>query len=1392
MPRRFVKSQHPGDMGGRWVEDEYQAGAEGGRQATQMSEREIKRMIEESRQRQELMRAAEEAVPASVPDWKTEAEVADRQMEQMLANLSFREPEWQREARKADRQAQEMIDNLSFRGGTRQEPDWRRSGREADRRVEEVLSGLGGTAPESPQEPVDVGSIMAEEVPSDPFDIGAVMTEPVGGDSIPDAVAEDVEKGPAVAGQGYDSLDGLPYRGAQGDFLDSTGRPIQEEGGWRAPMLRPDEGPSYPELPAGILREDVPFSLAGSGYESEEKPSLPNLYAMGMGGHPLDPHGGERPPAQQDFPTLRQTQDEWEFGSRAGEGAVQIPKPFEVEEVIAPSPAQQDFPTLRPTQDEWEGGESVGGGIPEGYSDFLYRYPLGQEEEFDISRPIGTIGETGEDVQLIESTLRDSRVVDSKTEQLPDGRWQTRLTYLWPDGSTHTGTSISKMRQLSRSGAREQAATKKNMAGGMASGGIIGLAGGGYVPMVYYNGGYIPAYGLGGFLKKLGKGILKVAPVAASFIPGIGPLAAGAIGGVSGALSKKLEGGSWGDALSKGVMTGMGSYAGRKGVMGAKEGWEGAEGGFGAKLEGAFGGLKDQFSMEDVMKMAPMLAAGEAMGQGHAGGAAGPASGRISTVGAGGGGGRPAGGGPMTDVSAPTSQVYNLFSHLPQNKAQGGYVDNLYAARRFGGGPVVPQYGFGGFLRGLGKVGTIQGQRPRSGAFGGIGAKGLQSLLKGKKVKGKGGSAGKFQKGIRSRPTPKMEMDYYDPALAEELGKAEGEEDMVPAMPATPMPPPQTGVPQVQVDPSLVPNVEDLQLPPQVAQPAVQPPPPPVAPPPQMAEDLPIGMEDVIPQTVAARTPPPPQVAPPPPPVAPPSPPMQEEPPMGTEGRRGPPEREAFIHEAPLVEPDMDDIEEALPATTGFNPATGTGYVPPGGIPEEPAQVQAPAQSSVPQLSQAARDELANRGYTEGTDADLIRIAAQEGIPMQGFEGGLQAGVGPDSDVSKPGTMAIRKDEDTGMLADYQPQGDQGSYGVDYTSPLDNPLVADLGDEIASAGTRTSVGTTSSAQGTVTDPGEQEGTGKREKAVADKQKQQDEIIKKNPAAPWTDPDWTMPPPSPGPTGGPTNFPHTTAPPPGGPPPGPPQGPPPPTGPTRVMPTAPQGGQGTLGNLFESSGHNPFSMPTTAAQFTAAGDQGTADMLNRINAPAAPVESYVPARQAGGLVEAGAPVEGVPAGGQPSILDELAEDEVGQQVLQQVIEALQDPENPESAETLQGFEEAFPGELENLMAQLGGAEETIPMQAGGLIPGSGDAMADDRLGIVNPGKPDSYPILTSDGEYVVAGDVVAGLGSGNSKRGEAVLDQLQDNVRLARTGNAQQPPPIDLTAVLPKTYGQMDV
>lgn len=55
-------------------------------------------------------------------------------------------------------------------------------------------------------------------------------------------------------------------------------------------------------------------------------------------------------------------------------------------------------------------------------------------------------------------------------------------------------------------------------------------------------------------LGKIGKVALKAAPIAAAFIPGIGPLASMAIGAGTAAASKKLEGGSLKDAVLAGGM----------------------------------------------------------------------------------------------------------------------------------------------------------------------------------------------------------------------------------------------------------------------------------------------------------------------------------------------------------------------------------------------------------------------------------------------------------------------------------------------------------------------------------------------------------------------------------------------------------------------------------------------------------------------------------------------------------------------------------------------------------------------------------------------------------------------------------------------------------------------
>lgn len=78
--------------------------------------------------------------------------------------------------------------------------------------------------------------------------------------------------------------------------------------------------------------------------------------------------------------------------------------------------------------------------------------------------------------------------------------------------------------------------------------------------------------GFKSFFKGLGKGLLKVAPIAAAFIPGIGPLASAGISAATGAASGAISGGK------KGALIG--------GLLG------GATGGIGKALSGASGAVK--------------------------------------------------------------------------------------------------------------------------------------------------------------------------------------------------------------------------------------------------------------------------------------------------------------------------------------------------------------------------------------------------------------------------------------------------------------------------------------------------------------------------------------------------------------------------------------------------------------------------------------------------------------------------------------------------------------------------------------------------------------------------------------------------------------------------------
>ena len=257
-------------------------------------------------------------------------------------------------------------------------------------------------------------------------------------------------------------------------------------------------------------------------------------------------------------------------------------------------------------------------------------------------------------------------------------------------------------------------------------------------------------------------------------------------------------------------------------------------------------------------------------------------------------------------------------------------------------------------------------------------------------------------------------------------------------------------------------------------------------------------------------------------------------------------------------------------------------------------------------------------------------------------------------------------------------------------------------------------------------------------------------------------------------------------------------------------------------IYEASGYDPFNMPTTAAQFTAAGDQGTADMLTRMN-PAVPfvAEDYTPTP----------PKDDATLGkAEGGVIDELGDDEAARQTFEiltlQALRILMTGESSGPVETRQlasivseyrnrygdqalaelvqmveASDEGPRGALPMVppsmtptapmspQGQSGLRIPRLPMQVGGLIPGNGDAMADDIITTADAGTPTAQDIAISSGEYVVAGDVVSGLGSGNSEAGAEVLDQFQEDVRMDRTGSPVQPPPIDLSEVLPATYGQ---
>ena len=103
-------------------------------------------------------------------------------------------------------------------------------------------------------------------------------------------------------------------------------------------------------------------------------------------------------------------------------------------------------------------------------------------------------------------------------------------------------------------------------------------------------------------------------------------------------------------------------------------------------------------------------------------------------------------------------------------------------------------------------------------------------------------------------------------------------------------------------------------------------------------------------------------------------------------------------------------------------------------------------------------------------------------------------------------------------------------------------------------------------------------------------------------------------------------------------------------------------------------------------------------------------------------------------------------------------------------------EAFQELRDAVLKSVAGNPEA---QTEGVISGAGAGMDDEVMGVIGQDQ----EIAVSPGEYIVAADVVSGLGDGSSDAGADVLDVMMQDVRNARTGG-RQPKKINRSAVMP--------
>ena len=168
-------------------------------------------------------------------------------------------------------------------------------------------------------------------------------------------------------------------------------------------------------------------------------------------------------------------------------------------------------------------------------------------------------------------------------------------------------------------------------------------------------------------------------------------------------------------------------------------------------------------------------------------------------------------------------------------------------------------------------------------------------------------------------------------------------------------------------------------------------------------------------------------------------------------------------------------------------------------------------------------------------------------------------------------------------------------------------------------------------------------------------------------------------------------------------------------------------------------------------------------------------------------------------GPPATMGEVVEEQTtpGGDILLEVVRAISDPSYPNREAVIQAAIEMHGIEAVKQMIELlqlypepGSFMEVSPVreegdikysfQGGGSVNGMGGGM-DDTVPAITDG---TEPAKLSSGEFVMPADVVSHLGDGNNENGAAKLHDMMNRIRTFKTGNTQQPSPVNDSWVMP--------